>query len=663
MSSPEVKVCEASDSERRTPRHAVRTRRRYTTPETSPVGFAGAVRGMLAVLAKERLLVAVAVLLAVASIVLSVFGPKILGRATDLVFAGVVGRQLPEGLSKDQAVEALRQHGQGTFADMVASMPVVPGSGVDFAAVGTVLLWAALIYLAAAALALVQGRVTTLVVQRAVFRLRSDVEAKLMRLPLSYFDRQQRGELLSRATNDIDNVQQTLQQVLSQITSSVLMLGGVLAMMLWISWVMALVALVSVPATVIAARWISKKAQPHFATQWATTGRLNGHIEEMYTGHQLIQIFGQQEQTSATFAQANDALFAAAFKAQFLAVITEPVMMFIGNLNFVIVAVVGGLRVASGGLSLGEVQAFIQYSRQFSQPVTQIASVANLVQSGAASAQRVFELLNADEETPDPRPPERPDPVHGQISFEKVRFRYQADKPLIEDLSLVVRPGQTVAVVGPSGAGKTTLFNLLMRFYDVDEGRIALDGVETTAMSRAELRSHMGMVLQDTWLFRGTIAENIAYGADNATREEIVAAAVATHVDRFVRTLPDGYETLVDDDAANLSAGEKQLITIARAFLTQPAILLLDEATSAVDTRTEALVQQAMGRLRRGRTSFVIAHRLSTVRDADLIVVLDDGRIVEQGHHESLVAAGGLYAQMHASQFSESAAHAGPVGQ
>ncbi|MFD9511224.1 ABC transporter ATP-binding protein [Streptomyces mirabilis] len=660
MSAPQVKVGEPSAPEQRSPQNAVGARRRNGTQERSATHLAGPVRGMLAVLGKERLLVAVSVMLALASVVLSAFGPKILGRATDLVFAGVIGRQLPEGLSKDQAVSALRQHGQGTFADMVASMPVVPGSGVDFTAVERVLLWAALIYLAAAALSLIQGRVTTLAVQRAVFRLRSDVEAKLMRLPLSYFDRQPRGELLSRATNDIDNVQQTLQQVLSQITTSVLMVGGVLAMMLWISWVMTLVALFSVPVTVLAARWIGKRAQPHFAAQWETTGSLNAHIEEMYTGHQLIQIFGRQEQSSATFTQANNALFASAFKAQFLAVITEPVMMFIGNLNFVIVAVVGGLRVASGGLSLGEVQAFIQYSRQFSQPITQIASVANLMQSGAASAQRVFEFLDADEEPPNPSLPARPGTVRGHISFEKVCFRYKTGKPLIEHLSLVVRPGQTVAVVGPSGAGKTTLFNLLMRFYDVDGGRITLDGVDIAAMSREELRSHMGMVLQDTWLFRGTIAENIAYGAGDASHEEIVAAAVATHVDRFVRTLPDGYETIVDDDAANLSAGEKQLITIARAFLTQPAILLLDEATSAVDTRTEGLVQQAMGRLRQGRTSFVIAHRLSTVRDADLIVVMDDGRIVEQGCHESLVAAGGRYAQMYAAG---AAAHAGPVGQ
>ncbi|MFE6687173.1 ABC transporter ATP-binding protein [Streptomyces sp. NPDC057743] len=629
-------------------------------PVEKSLDFKGSGKRLLAQMRPERGIVAVALLLGVLSVALTVVGPKVLGRATDLIMAGVIGRHLPEGLTKAQAVAELRAHGQGGFADMLGAMPVVPGHGVDFGAVGTVLLGAVLIYAGSAAFGFTQARIATRVVQRTVFRLREQVEEKLSRLPLSHFDKQQRGEVLSRATNDIDNIQQTLQQTLSQIMASLLTILGVLAMMFWISPLLALVALVTVPVSIVVATKVGKRAQPQFVRQWKTTGKLNAHIEEMYTGHSLVKVFGRQKESAALFREQNEALYAAGFRAQFISGIIQPAMMFIGNLNYVLVAVVGGLRVASGALSLGDVQAFIQYSRQFSQPLTQVAAMANLVQSGVASAERVFELLDAPEQEPDAARPARPEQVTGKVAFEDVSFRYDEHKPLIDGLSLTVRPGQTVAIVGPTGAGKTTLVNLLMRFYEVRGGRITLDGVDIAKMSREELRANIGMVLQDTWLFGGTIAENIAYGAPEGTsRDKVIEAARATHVDRFVRTLPDGYDTVIDEEGDNVSVGEKQLITIARAFLAEPAILVLDEATSSVDTRTEVLIQHAMAQLRTGRTSFVIAHRLSTIRDADVILVMENGAIVEQGDHDALLAAGGAYARLYAAQFAQAVTEAG----
>lgn len=626
-------------------------------PAEKSMDFTGSGRRLLRALAPERARIAAVVVLCVLSVALSVSGPKLLGTATDLVFSGFIARGLPAGTTQAEAIAGLRAQGEDRLADVVSGMTLVPGTGVDTGRLATVLLTVLAVYVGAFGFGWWQGRLTTDIVQRSTFRLRADVEAKLSRLPLRYVDRQERGEVLSRVTNDIDNVAQTLQQTLAQLVTALLTVIGVLAMMVWISPLLALVALVTVPLSIAVTVAIAKRSQPQFVAQWAWTGQVNAHIEEMYTGHALVKVFGHQAQAIETFRERNEQMYAASFRAQFISGTIQPAMGFLANLNYVAVAVVGGLRVASGALTLGDVQAFLQYSRQFTQPLTQVASMMNLLQSGVASAERVFEVLDAEEQSPDPQPAAAPvQPVRGRVAFEDVSFRYDPDTPLIEHLSLVAEPGSTVAIVGPTGAGKTTLVNLLLRFYELDGGHITLDGVDTRTMTRAGLRSQIGMVLQDTWLFGGTIAENLRYGAEDATDEQVLEAAQATHVDRFVRTLPDGYDTRLDDEGSNVSAGEKQLLTIARAFLADPAILVLDEATSSVDTRTEVLVQQAMAALRDGRTSLVIAHRLSTIRDADVILVMEHGSIVEHGTHTELLAAGGAYAALYASQFAAAVA-------
>jgi ATP-binding cassette, subfamily B, multidrug efflux pump len=634
-------------------------------PVEKSLNFFPSLKRLIGHLAPERVILSLSVLLAVTGIFLNVMGPRILGMATDVIFTGVVGKSLPSGATKEQVVAALRAEGNNTFADLVERLNVIPGQGIDFTLLGKLLLLALGLYLVASLFLWLQGYLLNGAVQRSIYTLRSQVEDKINRLPLSYFDKQTRGELLSRVTNDIDNISQALQQTLSQLLTSLLTVIGVTIMMFVVSPVLALIALVTIPLSIVVTTVIGKRSQRLFIEQWKSTGELNGHIEEAFTGQSLVKVFGRQREVDAVFAERNSTLYKASFGAQFISGLIMPTMFFIGNLNYVAIAVVGGLRVASGTMSLGDVQAFIQYTRMFTQPLTQLASMANLLQSGVASAERVFEVLDEVEQVPEEA--SSLNPTCGRVAFEHISFSYDAlpakgddplepseksGKPLITDLSLVAEPGSTVAIVGPTGAGKTTLVNLIMRFYELDRGRITLDGVDIATVPRSALRAKIGMVLQDTWLFHGTIRENIAYGRPTATEEEIHAAAEATYVDRFVHALPDGYDTVLDEEASNISAGEKQLITIARAFLADPALLILDEATSSVDTRTEVLVQRAMAALRSDRTSFVIAHRLSTIRDADVILVMEDGQIVEQGTHHELLEARGHYFDLYNSQFT-----------
>ncbi|MFE4541405.1 ABC transporter ATP-binding protein [Arthrobacter sp. NPDC056727] len=623
--------------------------------------FLPSAKRLMGLLRPEAAGIYVVVGMVIVSVILNVIAPKVLGQAMDVIFGGVVGKQLPAGVSKDQFVEGLRAQGQNNFADMVARMELVPGTGIDFQKLTVLISAVLLMYFVANIFLWLQGYILNRIVMKVIRQLRDDTEKKLNRLPLNYFDTRQRGDVLSRVTNDVDNVQQALQQAFAQLISSVLTVVGIVIMMFIVSWQLALIALIALPLSGAAAGVIGARSQKLFAAQWKNTGELNGQIEESFSGHDLVRVFGREADMLERFEERNEALYKASFGAQFVSGIIFPVMQFVSYLSYVGIAVVGGLRVASGSMSLGDATAFIQYSREFTQPLGQMAGMANMLQSGVASAERVFEFLDADEQDAETATQHLPAKADGHVEFQDVTFSYTPDKPLIENLSFTAEPGHTVAIVGPTGAGKTTLVNLVMRFYELNSGSITLDGVDVTQLSRAELRSKVGMVLQDAWLFGGSIYDNIRYGNLDATEEQIMAAAKATFVDRFVRALPDGYGTIIDEEGNNVSAGEKQLITIARAFVANPSLLILDEATSSVDTRTELLVQKAMAALRTDRTSFVIAHRLSTIRDADTILVMENGKIVEQGNHQALLAAQGAYYRLYMSQFAGADVEETPV--
>jgi ATP-binding cassette subfamily B protein len=585
-------------------------------PVESSRDLRGAIRRLGRILGREGRLIGVAGACAAGGSVLVAIGPRLLGSVLDVIVAGV-------------------QHGR-----------------VDSATLHRRLWLLVAVYSVAWVLGHVQSRLLTGAVQRTMYRLREDVEAKLHRLPLPYVDRHSSGDLLSRVTNDIDNLAQSLQQSINQILSSVLLVLAVTVMMFTISPTLTLVALVAVPITMWVSKRIAKRARPGFLQQWAATGELNSLAQEGIAGHAVITTFGRQQDVIRRFDEENDRLESVGWSAQFVSSLMQPLGVLLGNLQFVSVAVVGGMQVASGRITLGGMQAMIQYVRLFSQPVQQVATMTATLQSGLASLERVAELLDADEEPVQAPLPHEAGVTAGRVVFENVHFSYAPEKPLISGLDLVVEPGRTIAIVGPTGAGKTTLVNLLLRFYDLDAGRITIDGIDIATMPRRQLRSRMGMVLQDAWLFGGTIRDNLRYGNPSATEEQLLDAARVTYVDRFVHSLPHGYDTMVDEDAENLSAGERQLITIARAHLSDPAILILDEATSAVDTRTEMLIQDAMNALRSSRTSFVIAHRLSTIRNADTIIVMDGGRIVQHGSHDELIAAGGAYADLYGAQYA-----------
>jgi len=613
-------------------------------------------RRLVAYVVRDRIRTAVVLVAATLATMTMVLGPKIMGQATNVLFEGVISKMLPAGMTKEQAITMMKTNGMGSMVDMVSTMDIHPGSGVDFPKVAMILGITACVFVCTVLLRWLQGWTMTRLVTNAVYRMRRQIEEKIDRLPLNYFDRVPRGEIMSRTTNDVDNIGQTLQQVLGEFVFAVFSIIGTIIMMLTISPLLTLVSLIVVPLMVLCAYAIIRKSQPYFFRQWSATGAVNSQVEEMFTGHLVIRAFGQERNATEEFNRRNRDLYDSSFKAQFLAELNQPVAMFFSNLNFVVVVVVGGLKVLSGTMSLGDLQAFSQYSRQLSQPIGELSSMATMLQSSLASAERIFEFLDAEEEEPDAENGADVEDMRGLVKFDHVKFSYDPADPLIEDLSLTAEPGQTVAIVGPTGAGKTTLVNLLMRFYETRGETITTDGVDPRPMSRHDLRSHFGMVLQDTWLFDGTIRDNLLYGVREGRQlsdDRMIAGARATHVDEFVRRLPRGYDTELRDESSELSQGERQLMTICRAFLSDPDILILDEATSSVDTRTEVLVQQAMNQLRKGRTSFVIAHRLSTIRDADLILVVNHGTIVEQGTHDELLARNGAYADLYNSQFSQ----------
>jgi len=591
-------------------------------PAEKAKDFKGTLRRLLRYLQPRRGQLLAVLLLAVLSTVFGIVSPKILGQATTVLFAGYL---------------QLLNH--------------TPGGGVDFGAIYRIIRLLAGLYLLSALFGYGQQWLMATVAQQIVYEMRQEVNAKLDRLPLRYFDGRTHGEILSRVTNDVDNIASTLQQSITQVLTALVTLVGVVVMMLTISPLLTLVILVTLPLSLLVTKWIASRSQQYYVKQQKELGELNGHVEEMFTGHQVVKAFGREQASIEQFDAINQRLYTVAWRAQFMSGIIMPLMNFISNLGYVLVAVGGALLVIRQSLAIGDVQAFIQYSRQFSQPITQTANSANIIQSTVASAERVFELLDEEEELPDPPEAVEIGAVRGEIRFHRVQFGYRPETPLIEELSIEVRPGQTVAIVGPTGAGKTTLVNLLMRFYEIGGGFITIDGTDIRQVRRGALRGVFGMVLQDTWLFNGTIRENIAYGREGASEEDIERAAQAASADHFIRTLPEGYQTVLNEEASNLSQGQRQLLTIARAILADPAVLILDEATSSVDTRTELLIQQAMAELMKGRTSFVIAHRLSTIREADLILVMNNGRIIEQGRHTELLARGGFYAELYHSQF------------
>lgn len=649
---------------------------RGVAPGARSKDFGGSFRRLIGELRMDLPRILLALLATAVAVVLSVAAPKLLGNGTNLIFEGVIGRMIAQAPSKEAAVAALEQQGNGKLATMLASMDVTPGQGIDFSALGRVLIEVGAIYIAAAVLQFIAGLLLRHVIQATGWRMRDRIQRKIEDLPLSYLDQNSRGDLMSRVSNDVDNVTQVMNQTLNQFFQSVLTLVGILVMMLTLSWQLTLLAMVVIPLGAWAAIVLMRRAQPQFREQWHATGEVSGLVEEAMTGHEVVALYGLEERFANAFNQSNTALYTSSFKAQTLSNMTQPVMSFISNLSYVIVAVGGGLKVVSGQMTLGDVQAFIQYSRNFTQPLGQLASMANSLQSGVASAERIFEFLDAPEMEPDrgassfteawrnahPGADFDGQAEAGRIVFDHVRFGYVPGTPVIKDLSLNVEPGQMVAIIGPTGAGKTTLVNLLMRFYELDSGSISIDGVDIRDLQKDALRRHMGMVLQDTWLFEGTIGDNIAFGRESATEEDVIRAATETGAHRLIRQLPEGYRTQVSDDGETVSAGERQLLTIARAFIAQPDLLILDEATSSVDTRTEVLVQRAMDQLRQGRTAFVIAHRLSTIRDADLILVMEDGDVVEKGRHDDLLASGGAYARLYRAQFAGPAVEDPPDG-